>query len=334
MAELQLKSQRFRQERERDWRRLERLLNRLETESPARLSDEDLLAIPVLYRAALSSLSVARATSLDRSLIEYLESLSTRAYFVVYGARATLWARMTGFFATDWPRAARALWRETVVAALLGVAGTVTSFVLTSVDPDWYFAFIPGEMAGGRDPTASTEALRHTLYDPQRGHALSAFATALFTHNAQIAILAFALGFAFCLPTGMLAVANGLMLGAIFALFSSHGLGFELGGWLMIHGVTELLAVTLACAAGFRIGWRLAFPGERARMDAAAAAGREAAVLMIGVVLMLLVAGVLEGVGRQVVRADLPRYAIAVTSAVVWGVYLYAPRSRLWAHGR
>ena len=53
-------------------------------------TDEELLAIPVLYRATLSSLSVARATSLDHSLIDYLESLSTRAYFFVYGARAIL----------------------------------------------------------------------------------------------------------------------------------------------------------------------------------------------------------------------------------------------------
>ena len=39
----------------------------------------------MLYRTTLSSLSVARDTSLDRALIAYLEQLCTRAYFQIYG---------------------------------------------------------------------------------------------------------------------------------------------------------------------------------------------------------------------------------------------------------
>ena len=70
MQELKLKSQQFRSEREQDWRRLEQLLQRAEGGSAARLSDDEILALPVLYRTALSSLSVARAISLDQSLIE------------------------------------------------------------------------------------------------------------------------------------------------------------------------------------------------------------------------------------------------------------------------
>ena len=125
MKDLQLKSQRFRAEREWDWRRLDGLLSRVEGRSAASLSDEELLAIPVLYRAALSSLSVARATSLDHSLIDYLESLSTRAYFVVYGARAGLRQRLVQFFSETWPNAVRDLWRETLAAFVITVAATV-----------------------------------------------------------------------------------------------------------------------------------------------------------------------------------------------------------------
>src|SRR5271156_1385851 len=98
MAELRLKSFRFRAEREADWRRLETLLNKAEGRSAAALSDEELLAMPVLYRATLSSLSVARATSLDQSLVDYLESLATRAYFFVYGTRAGPAQRLSRFF--------------------------------------------------------------------------------------------------------------------------------------------------------------------------------------------------------------------------------------------
>jgi uncharacterized membrane protein SpoIIM required for sporulation len=328
MAELELKSRRFREEREGDWRRLEGLLDRLEGRRRARLSDDELLSVPVLYRATLSSLSMARSISLDHALADYLESLCTRAYFVVYGPRVGLVERLATFFLEDWPRAAQALWRETVAATCLGLIGTATAFFLTRLDQSWFSAFLPPAMAQGRDPTASTAALRATLYDANNGKPLAAFASFLFTHNAQIAILAFALGFAFCLPTAGLAIINGLMLGAIFALFAAHGLSFQLGGWLMIHGVTELFAVTLACAAGFRVGWTMTFPGDRRRIEAVADAGRQGATLMVGVLVMLFVAGLLEGVGRQMVRDDIARYAIAAASGLVWLLYLYIPRGR------
>jgi uncharacterized membrane protein SpoIIM required for sporulation len=319
-----LRSLRFRKEREDSWRQLEALLDRAERHAPTSLTDDEMLAIPALYRAALSSLSVARATSLDQALIDYLESLSGRAYFFVYGARTTLLERIEGFFAHDWPNAVRIIWRETLVSALLLFAGAITAYLLVMADPDWFEAFVATEMAGGRDPSATTEYLRTTIYDGgDDTDGLGVFATFLFTHNAQIAILAFALGFAFCAPTALLLAYNGCTMGAMFAVFAARGLGFEFAGWLLIHGVTELFAVILAGAAGLRIGWSLAFPGSLSRMAGAERAGRQGAVVMLGVVVMLFLAGLLEGFGRQLITSDLLRYAIAGATATAWGLYFY-----------
>jgi uncharacterized membrane protein SpoIIM required for sporulation len=320
-----LKSQRFRQEREADWRRLERLIGKAEKGGMADLSNEDILAAPVLYRSALSALSVARATSLDRGLIDYLETLCARSYFFVYGARETLWGQLAAFFREAWPRAVKGLWRETLASFALLMVGAVIAAWLVSHEADWYYAFMPKAMAGGRDPAASTQALRDTLFSGGKD-GLSVFAAFLFTHNAQIAILAFALGFALCLPTAALVLYNGATLGAFFTLFASRGLGVEAGGWLLIHGVTELFAVVLSGAAGLRIGWAVAFPGEDRRLDAIAEAGRHAATVMGGVVVMLFLAGLLEGFGRQLITLTLARYAVAAITAVMWGAYFYGRR--------
>lgn len=330
MDDATLRSLRFRREREASWRHLEQLLAQVERRSARSLSDEDMVTFPALYRAALSSLSVARATSLDQALIDYLEALCARAYFFVYGARTTLFGRIEQFFTHDWPSAVRDLWRETLVSGLLVLAGAIVAYALVTSDPGWYSAFVPEEMAGGRDMSASTEYLRKTLYatDDER-NALGVFATFLFTHNAQISLFAFALGFAFCLPSALLLAYNGTMLGAMIALFASHGLGFQFGGWVLIHGVTELFAVTLAGAAGLRIGWSIAFPGTLTRVAAAERAGRQGAIVMLGVVVMLFLAGLLEGIGRQVITADLVRWSIAIGSGVAWALYFYTPRSRV-----
>src|SRR5206468_7313483 len=132
-------------------------------------------------------------------------------------------------------------------------------YLLIRSDPSWFYSMIPEGMADGRDPSASAEFLRSTLYtDKTKDGWLGAFATFLFTHNSQIAIFSFALGFAFAVPTVLLILYNGLMLGAFVAVFVPKGLGWNLGGWLIIHGTTEIFAIILAGAAGFRIGTAIA----------------------------------------------------------------------------
>lgn len=325
-------ARRFREAHEADWRRLEALLGVAEKRSLKALDDDELMALPILYRQALSSLSVARETSLDRALVEYLESLCARAYFFLYGVRTSAGTRLAQFFLHDWPAAIRALWPETIAALLLTVAGMVAAYLLVSHDSTWFFSIIPADLASGRDPTASAAQLRDTLYSGGGQDGLSIFATFLFTHNAQVAILAFALGFAFGVPSALLLVYNGCMMGAFFALFVPHGLGVPLGGWLAIHGTTEMLAIILAGAAGLRIGRAIAFPGQRLRLRAASDAGKASATAMAGVVLMLMVAGLLEGIGRQRIDADAIRYAIGGAALLLWLAYFYAPR-KAGSHG-
>jgi uncharacterized membrane protein SpoIIM required for sporulation len=321
-----LKSRHFRLEREADWKRLEGLLDRFEHGRGSSLSDDEVIAIPVLYRAALTSLSMARAISLDKSLVEYLESLSTRAYFCVYGARTTVAERVVRFFVRDWPDAVRSLWRETIVSGAMTLLGAVTAYMLTARSPQWFAAFVPGEYAKGRDPTSSYKQLYDTLHLTHDIDGLTFFASFLFTHNAGVALLAFVLGFACCLPTAFLMIYQGFTIGALLEIFVQHGLGIDLVGWLMIHGTTEILACTLAGAAGFHIGWALAFPGEMSRLDALTAAGRRAAVVMAGVVLMLAVAGLLEGYGRQLIQSTFLRYAIGTAALIFWCTYFYRER--------
>lgn len=311
----------FRAEREADWQRLEAMLDLIEKKSPRRLSSDDLFELPRLYRSTLSALSIARETSLDGSMIAYLESLSTRAYFILYGCRDSFWKQLGGFFAQGWPAAVRGMVGEILIIAALFIGSALAGYFLVMADPGWFGAIVSGELASGRNMQASVETLRESIYGAPEHDGLEIFATFLFTHNSQVSILAFALGFAFGIPTLFLMASNGVMVGAFYAVFVSKGLGVGFTGWLMIHGSTELSAIILAGAAGLHIGRAVAFPGERSRLAAAGEAGRRGALVMIGVVIMLLVAGLLEGFARQLITADAARFAIAATMFAIWVVY-------------
>lgn len=323
-----LRSDRFRQAREPDWRRLDVIIGRMEAGRLSRLSDADVLDLPVLYRGAVSSLSIARATSLDAATLAWLEELVRRAWFQVYGPRQTLAGWLRQFFGGGWPAAVRAMAVDVWIALAVMVAGGVIGWRLVAGDPHWYGVLAAMPAGDPRVPGASRAALRGVLFGNGHENFLSAFAASLFGHNAQIAILAFALGFAFGVPSLMLLVQNTGDAGALIWLYHGQGLTRDLLGWLAIHGTTELFAILLAGAAGLHIGRAMAFPGSRSLLDAAAGAGRRAAVVMVGVVLMLLVAATLEGFARQLIDNTPLRLAIGGAMLVLWLAYFYAPRHK------
>lgn len=318
----ELRSVAFRREREATWRELEEVIAAADKRGLRNLGADQLARLPHLYRAALSSLSVARSISLDRAVTEYLESLIGRAYFVVYGTRQHLRRELAVFFRRTLPASVRRAKWHILAAAVVMAAAAIAAFQLTSNDMDYYYAFA-GDMAQGRTPAASTAELRETLYHTESvAGALSTFATWLFQHNAQIGILSFATGFVAGLPTLILLFYNGLVLGAFAALFHARGLAVDLWGWMLPHGVTELTAVILCGAGGLMIGQALVFPGARTRMDGLREQGRAAAVLVIGAVLMLFIAGLIEGVFRQTVTSVPIRYSVAGATAA-WWIYYY-----------
>jgi uncharacterized membrane protein SpoIIM required for sporulation len=321
-----LRSDRFRLEREGDWRRLEAIVTRLEAGRIGAIGDDDLVALPALYRTLVSSLQVARETTLDAATLAYLEGLAQRAWFVVYGPEVGFRGWLRRFFGGGWSAGVRAIGPDILIALSVMVAGTVIGWLLVANNPDWYYALMPAEPGDVRVPGASRAALYGSLFGKSGRNGMAVFAAYLFSNNAQVSILCFALGFAFGLPSILLLVHNTALLGALLWLYHGQGLTLELVGWLSVHGTTELFAILLAGASGIHIGRAMAFPGQRTILDAAAEAGRRTATVMTGVVLMLIVAGLLEGFARQLIDSTALRLALGGFMLLWWLTYFFAFR--------
>ncbi len=323
-----LRSDRFRLDREADWKRLEAIVTRMERGQLRKLSDEDLQALPVLYRTVASSLSIARETSLDAATLRYLEALVQRAWFLVYGPRVSLGSWFRRFLGGGWSASVREIWPDLLVAFAVMVAGTVVGWLLVASDQEWYYSLVPGQFADARVPGATREVLHGTLFGNQDQDGLSMFAAYLFSNNAQVSILAFALGFAFGIPSLMLLVQNTGTLGAMLWLYHGQGLTLDFVAWLAVHGTTELFAILLAGGAGLHIGRSMAFPGDKPVMQATAEAGRRAAQVMAGVVLMLVVAAMLEGFARQLIDNTQGRLTVGLFMLAFWCAYFFAFRRK------
>lgn len=319
----------FRREREASWRELEKLVAVCEARGVRSLGDDQTARLPVLYRAALSSLAVARSSVLDQNLREYLESLVTRAYLIVYAPKRGLGPVLSAFLLGGFPAAVRSVRWYVAASAGITLLGFAIGFGMVVTDHENYYLFVDAGMASGRDPSATTESLRQTLFtdENERRAGLLTFATMLFTHNSSVGILTYGLGFVFGLPVLLILLQNGMMLGAMSALFHERGLAVEWWSWILPHGVPELTAIVLCGAAGLAIGHRLVFPGQQSRVTAPADIGRRMGAVVGGSVLMLFVAGLVEGVFRQLVNDVPTRYGLATLFAFLWAAYfLYAGR--------
>ena len=327
-AGIKLKSSEFRRTREAGWRDLERLIDAAEKRGVRALAPEDLQRLPLLYRAALSSLSVARAIALDRNLLLYLENLSLRAFFVVYGPRSALVEGVARFLRTDFPAAVRGARVHLLLAAVAMAVGVVVGFALTVRDEAWFSTLVPAALAGGRGP----ESTRATLLSqeifppwPGLGITLGLMANFLFSHNTVVGILTFSFGLAAGVPTILLLAYQGLMVGAFVALHYNRDLTVDFLGWIAIHGVTEIGAILLCGAGGLVLADKMLFPDRYSRVDSLARHGRGAAEIALGAVLLFFVAAILEGVFRQLIANTPGRFAVAAVTAIGWFVYFVRP---------
>ncbi len=318
-----LRSTRFRKERERHWRELARIVDKVERGGVGQLSSGEVARLPGLYRQTLAALSAARAISLDRNLLDYLGSLAARGFFAVYGTRHRFFESLLGFFGTHFPRAFRKYFPHFLVAVACLALGTWIGYSITKADPERYFSVIDRGMAQGRTPTSTFDELRRGLYDTNESDRdfLPAFASFLIQHNVRIGMLCFSLGIAFGIPAALLLLVNGMTLGAMTEVFVAKGLGPDWWAWVLPHGVSELSAICLCGAAGLALGQATLFPGELSRRDALLARGREAGTLVGGAIGMLVVAGLIEGIVRQTIHPIGARLAIAAGTALLWSAY-------------
>ena len=121
------------------------------------------------------------------------------------------------------------------------------------------------------------------------------FATEVLINNIQVSFLAFAAGVLFGIGSVFILVFNGANIGVALGLFIEAGQQPRFWGLILPHGLLEISAVIIAGAAGMTLGWALVAPGERSRPDAFTDAARRSVVVILGLMLAFITAGIIEG---------------------------------------
>jgi uncharacterized membrane protein SpoIIM required for sporulation len=286
----------FLEQRRPDWKRLEEVLQDVEGSGLASLDEAEAVEFGRLYRRAASDLNQAQTFVSGDTAERYLNGLVARCYTAIHGKGRIDGLALVRHLIRGYPAVFRRCLPYFLLATLLFALGAVFGFLASRYDPETARAYLlPTDMTTimpeeeGEDQASPTQTTGH----------LAGFSSFLFTNNLSVTLLAFALGITFGLGTAWLMFYNGIMLGALGAIFVEQGqlLGFVTG--IVPHGVLEIPAAILGGAAGFVIARAMLQARPWPRRDELARAGKEALLLVSGAVPLLAVAALLEaGVAR------------------------------------
>ena len=259
-----------------------------------------------LYLRTSSHLATARRRYADPELLLHLNTLVARANARVYGTRTQTLQGLRHAFTRTFPAAMWHLRRPILLATAVFVAVFAATTVWIATSPAALDVAIPPEV---RDAYLAEDFENYYSSQPA-----GQFAALVFTNNARIGILAFASGIAFAVPTLAVLGYNALNVGVAAGAFHAAGRAPLFWGLILPHGLLELSAIFVAAGTGLAIGWALVSPGDRTRAEALTEAARRAIVVVVGLVLVFLVAGLLEAF---ITPSPLPTWARVGTGAVV-----------------
>ncbi|HEU4769155.1 MAG TPA: stage II sporulation protein M [Pyrinomonadaceae bacterium] len=307
---------RFITQRKNAWQRLEELLNLLDHSSLRRLRREEVRELGRIYRRTASDLAIARAESRDPRLVNYLNSLVIRAHGRIYRAEAHGSKKVLGYFTHDFPQTFRRTWRYTFVSFFVFFLFSVIGFAGTRYDPE--FSELVGVDAAFRELMIETKT--HWWEDLNDENQVGA--SEIMTNNIQVTYYTFAFGATLGLGTLFLLAYNGAVIFSVVALTYRAGFGNDLVTFMVAHGVIELSCIFIAGGAGLLIGTALIMPGNLTRADALKTRGMEAIRLMMGVSVLLVIAGIIEGFISPMPIDPRIKYGIAAITGVALYSYL------------
>ena len=270
-----------------------------------------------LYRSVCADLARAQSRQLPHDVQGYLSDLAGRAHNALYGSSAVDSIDIVQVITRGFPAEVRRSWLFFWLATLLFYGPFLLGLVGGLIDV---------EFATNVLSTAQLEQMEqaYSSADAGRGGATDDAAMAGFYvyNNVGIAFRCFATGALFGLGSIYFLVYNGLTIGTVAGYLGHVGLGGNLLAFTCGHSAWELTAITVAGAAGLKLGWALIETGGRTRVGSLRAAGPALYRLVAGAAFMLFIAAAIEGFWSASPVPVPLKWAFAIVQALIVSSWL------------
>jgi uncharacterized membrane protein SpoIIM required for sporulation/uncharacterized RDD family membrane protein YckC len=303
------------------WEEFERLATRAARQGLDSFAADELPDYAARYREVAADLARARTYGAEPAVLAWLERLVAAGHNTLYRDERHQLRRLWGFLFRECPAAVVGARRYVLLACLTFTLPAAAGFLLLREQPALALEVLPEVVLERAEAGRERQARGQGYYETSPAERPLA-ASAIMTNNIGVAFNCFAGGILFGVGSLVLLAYNGLAIGATSGHFANAGLLGYLWSFVIGHGVLELFAIWVAGAAGFLLGRALIAPGDLPRSDALVLQGRVALRLVGAVVLLLVVAGGVEGF-VSTSTAPLPlRLAVSGGTLVLLVLYL------------
>jgi uncharacterized membrane protein SpoIIM required for sporulation len=309
---------RFIDEEKRYWTELESILDKLDRDPLKKMDLSEIKRFHYLYQRTSSGLAKIMGFSAGTDIRRYLESLVAHAYAEVHEIREKE-RRFSPlrFFFQVFPDTFRKHTRAFVLSLAVTLFGFSIGGIAISIDREAKGVLLPF-------PHLQIDPSRRVAYEEKAGAEKdvlkgrkTSFSAFLMTHNTQVSLFTFAMGFTWGVGTVILLFYNGIILGATALDFVHAGESTFLLGWLLPHGAIEIPAIIVAGQAGLILAGALIGRGRRISLK-----GRlrrvtpDLVTLLCGLAMMLVWAGIVEAFFSQYHEPIIP-YLAKITFGVM-----------------
>lgn len=305
------------------WLELKRRLFGLRAKGLRRLDGPEVSSLAGGLRELSADLARARTYRASERTVFALERVLAAAHSRLYRARSGDPLGLVQFLAGGFAAELRAAWKPLTLAGVLIWGPALMGFIAVASTPGLELSWAGEEIVRRADVAMNDATLdyRDTIW-PSMFPGGGSLAAQLIANNVQVSFLCFAGGVLMGIGSAFLAVNNGLHLGTAMAVFFNRGAFDTLFLWLAPHGAVELFAIQVATCAGLVLGGGFWFPGRRTRAQALADAGRRSVRLMLGVIVLLIFAGFIEGFFTPSRLDPAIKYSFAAMMAVGLATYV------------
>jgi uncharacterized membrane protein SpoIIM required for sporulation len=280
-------STRWLEKRKTYWARLELLVDRSNRGGISALDHRELQELGLLYRQTASDLATVREDVTSNQLAFYLNQLLGRAHNLIYMGHKQKISGLVRFYAQTFPQVFRETFRQTFLAFLIFAVAGIATWAVTIHDPSFAHRMLGPQMM---DTIERKEMWTQSIVTIK-----PLAASGIMTNNLAVSFTTFAMGITAGIGTIWMMVTNGMLIGVIGAATWQAGMALQLWSFVAPHGVLELPAIFIAGGAGLEIARGMLFPGLLPRRESLARAGGRAARLVLGIVPILVIAGIIEG---------------------------------------
>jgi uncharacterized membrane protein SpoIIM required for sporulation/uncharacterized RDD family membrane protein YckC len=276
------------------WEEFHALADRAARKGLDSLAPEELPEFAARYREVAADLARARTYGAPAMTRHHLERLVAAGHNALYRDERKTASRVWEIVMRECPASVIQAWRYVLVAIVCFAAPIAAGYFLLRERPALAEEVLPDGVLRRAEAGVQRQAAGQGYY-VSRPQDRPMEATFIISNNVRVAFLCFAGGILLGIGALVLLAFNGLSIGTTFGHFANMGLFGYIGTFVAGHGTLELFAICVAGAAGFLLGKSIIAPGELTRAEALVVNGRIAVRMVGAVVVMLIVAGTIEG---------------------------------------